>query len=85
MGIVMAAMQLWKVLLDFRNYKAAVCISAPTDINEIIDYYDDQDNKFSYEFWKCTIGNPDDEDDILKLFPLLTILAKSNGQFFLFM
>ena len=65
-------------------YKAAVCIAAPTDINELIDYYDDQDNEFSYEFWKSTIGDPDNEDEYLKSISPIYNISKIKRPIFLF-
>lgn len=47
-------------------YKGAVAVGAPTDIIKLIDYLDDEERSFSYEFWKTTVGNPDTEDEFLK-------------------
>jgi dipeptidyl aminopeptidase/acylaminoacyl peptidase len=47
-------------------YRAAVSIGSPTDIIKLMDYYNDEENKFSYEFWKTTVGDPKDEKKYLK-------------------
>jgi dipeptidyl aminopeptidase/acylaminoacyl peptidase len=65
-------------------YKAGVCIGAPTDINELLDYLEDQDNEFNYEFWKTTVGDPNDEDEFLKSISPINFINKIDRPIFLF-
>lgn len=65
-------------------YKAAICIAAPTDIEELLDYYDDQDNDFNYEFWKTAVGDPDNEDDFLESISPIYNISKITRPVFLF-
>ncbi|MEJ2617096.1 MAG: prolyl oligopeptidase family serine peptidase [Ignavibacteriaceae bacterium] len=72
------------VILYPQIYKAAVCIAAPTDIVELLDYFDDQDNEFNYEFWKTTVGDPDDEEDYLESISPIYNIKKIKRPIFLF-
>ena len=65
-------------------YKAAVAVGAPTDINELLDYYDDQDNEFNYEFWKTTVGDPSYEDEYLKSISPIENIEKIKCPVYLF-
>ena len=65
-------------------YRAAVCVAAPTDINELMDYFDEKDNEFNYEFWKTTVGNPDNEDEFLESISPIHNISKINRPLFLF-
>lgn len=65
-------------------YNAAVSIAAPTDIAEIIDHFDDLNSEFNYEFWKTTIGDPDDEDVFLESISPIKNIDKITRPIFLF-
>lgn len=65
-------------------YRAAVSIGGPTDIIELMDYFDDQENEFNYEFWKTTVGDPDDEDDYLESISPIYNIKKIQRPIFLF-
>ena len=65
-------------------YRAAVSIGAPTDIIELMDYYDDNKNKFGYEFWKTTVGDPKNEKKYLKSISPINNIGKINRPIFLF-
>jgi dipeptidyl aminopeptidase/acylaminoacyl peptidase len=65
-------------------YRAAVSIGSPTDIIKIMDYYDDNTYKFSYEFWKTTVGDPKDEKNYLKSISPIYNIGKINRPVFLF-
>jgi dipeptidyl aminopeptidase/acylaminoacyl peptidase len=65
-------------------YRAAVSIGGPTDIIELMDYYDDNKNKFSYEFWKTTVGDPKNEKKYLKSISPVNNIGKINRPIFLF-
>lgn len=65
-------------------YKAAVCVAAPTDILELMDYYDDIDNEFNYEYLKTTVGDPSHEKDYLKSISPMYNIKKIQRPIFLF-
>jgi dipeptidyl aminopeptidase/acylaminoacyl peptidase len=65
-------------------YKGAVTIGAPTNIIKLIDYLDDEERSFSYEFWKTTIGNPDTENEFLKSISPIYNINKIHRPVFLF-
>jgi dipeptidyl aminopeptidase/acylaminoacyl peptidase len=65
-------------------YRAAVSIAAPTDIDELIEYYEDQDNHFSYEFWKQNVGNPSEERDYIKKISPIHNINKIKRPIYLF-
>jgi dipeptidyl aminopeptidase/acylaminoacyl peptidase len=65
-------------------YRAAVCIGSPTDIIELMDYYKDNKYKFSYEFWKTTVGDPKDEKRFLKSISPIYNIKKIDRPIFFF-
>lgn len=77
-----AAMQ--SIIRYPRMYQAAVSVGAPTDINELMDYYKEQKNKFGYEFWKTAVGDPRHEDDFLDSISTMYNIQKIQCPVFLF-
>ena len=65
-------------------YQAAVSVASPTDIVELMDYFDDQENEFNYEFWKTTVGDPDREDEYLEKISPIYNIEKITKPVFLF-
>jgi dipeptidyl aminopeptidase/acylaminoacyl peptidase len=65
-------------------YRGAVSVGAPTDINKLMDYYKDQKNKFNYEFWKTTIGDPKHDDDFLDSISTIYNIKKIKRPILLF-
>ncbi|MBK8946648.1 MAG: S9 family peptidase [Ignavibacteriae bacterium] len=65
-------------------YNAAVSVASPTDIVSIIDYFDDLDNEFNYEFWKTAVGDPSDEDEFLKSISPINNIEKIKRPIYFF-
>lgn len=54
-------------------FSAGISIGAPTDLEELLDYYDDIENEFNYEFWKKNVEDPDDDDYLESVSPIHNI------------